>query len=125
MNKVFLLGRLGKDPELRKTGNGNSVCSFSLATSKKWKDKDGTKQEKTEWHRVVVWGPSADNCSKYLSKGSQVLVDGEIRYSDYDDKDGVKKYVTDINANHVQFLDTKKKEEGAGSGGAFDEPIPF
>jgi len=109
VNKVILIGRLGKDPELKNTASGSSVCSFSLATSKKYKDK-----EQTQWHNVVAFGKLAEICGKYLQKGRQAYIDGEIRYEEYE-KDGVKKYITKIIANEVSFLnDAKEKRENEG-----------
>jgi single-strand DNA-binding protein len=105
INKVILVGNLGKDPELRTTQDGQKVCSFSIATSEAWTDKSGQKQEKTEWHRVTVWGRQAENCAQYLSKGRQVYVEGKLSYRQWDDKEtGQKKYATDIIANTIQFL---------------------
>ena len=99
MNKTILLGRLGADPELKYTTNGKAVCTFSLATSKKVND-----QEVTQWHRIVAWGKLAELVNQYMSKGKQCLVEGEINYRTWDDKDGVKKYTTEINSTHIQFL---------------------
>lgn len=105
MNRAIIVGRLGKDPELKDI-KGTSLCSFSVATSEKWKDKNGQAQERTEWHNIKVFGPMADNCHKYLKKGSQVLVEGKIQTRSYE-KDGDKKYITEILASSVQFLDPK------------------
>ena len=103
-NKALIMGRLGRDPELKNV-NSKSVCEMSVATSKKVKD-----QEYTEWHSVVVWGKQADACAKYLSKGSQVLVEGEIRTRSWDGQDGQKKYKTEILAQNVQFLSPKQQK---------------
>jgi len=103
LNKVMLIGRLGQDPELKNTPNGNAVCSFSMATSEKYKDKQGQQQEKTEWHRVEAWGKLAELCNQYLSKGRQVYIEGKIK-TDMVEKDGDKKYFTKISALSVQFL---------------------
>lgn len=117
LNKVMLIGNLGKDPEVRDV-NGKSVCTFSMATSETWNDKEGQKQERTEWHRVVVWGPQAKPCGEYLAKGRQCYVEGSIRQRQYDDKDGNTKYITEIIAQRVQFLGGKPNEGGgSGSGG--------
>ena len=110
VNKAILVGNLGKDPEVRFTGSGKAVCKFSLATSSTWNDNDGNKQERTEWHNIIVWGKQGENCGKFLSKGRQVFVEGEIRSRSYDDKDGNKRYITEIIAQNVRFL-------GGGSGG--------
>ena len=105
VNKVILLGRLGQDPELKYTPAGASVCNFSLATSESWTDKNsGQKQERTEWHRVVVWGKLAELCNQYLSKGRQAFVEGRLQTRSWDDKDGNKRYTTEIMANTVQFI---------------------
>ena len=103
MNKVILFGRLGLDPELKQVSDTSSVCTLNLATSKRWVDKEGQKQEHTEWHRVVVWNKTAENCAKYLSKGSQILVEGEIATRKYTDKDGVEKFATEIKAMRIDF----------------------
>lgn len=106
VNKVILLGRLGQDPELKHTPSGAAVCNFSLATSESWTDKNsGQKQEKTEWHRIVVWGKLAELCNQYLAKGRQVFLEGKLQTRSYDDKkSGEKKYITEINADTVQFI---------------------
>jgi single-strand DNA-binding protein len=105
VNKVIILGRLGQDPELKHTPSGAAVCNFSLATSETWNDKSsGQKQEKTEWHRVVVWGKLAELCNQYLAKGRQAFVEGKLQTRSWDDKDGNKKYTTEINATTVQFI---------------------
>lgn len=105
VNKVILLGRLGQDPELKYTPSGSSVCNFSMATTESWSDKQtGQKQEKTEWHRIVVWGKLAELCNQYLSKGRQAFVEGRIQTRSWDDKDGQKRYSTEILANTVQFI---------------------
>lgn len=104
VNKVILVGNLGRDPELSQTQSMKSVCRLNVATSRKWTNKQtGETQEETEWHRVSVWGPQADSCSRYLSKGSSVYVEGRLRTSSYE-QDGVKKYSTEIVAESVQFL---------------------
>ncbi len=105
VNKVILLGRLGQDPELKHTPSGAAVCNFSLATSETWNDKSsGQKQERTEWHRVVVWGKLAELCNQYLAKGRQAFVEGRLQTRSWDDKDGNKRYTTEINATTVQFI---------------------
>ena len=87
LNKAMVIGNLGKDPELRTTGSGKSVCNFSVATNESWKDASGEKQERTEWHRIVVWGPQAEACGKYLAKGRQVYVEGRIQSREWEDND--------------------------------------
>tara|TARA_B100001971_G_scaffold91031_1_gene83987 strand:- start:55884 stop:56339 length:456 start_codon:yes stop_codon:yes gene_type:complete len=105
VNKVIILGRLGQDPELKYTPSGAAVCNFSLATSETWNDKaSGQKQEKTEWHRIVVWGKLAELCNQYLSKGRQAFVEGKIQTRSWEDKDGNKRYTTEISAQTVQFI---------------------
>ena len=111
VNKVILVGNLGADPDMRYTPSGQGVCELRVATSESWNDKNGQRQERTEWHRIVVWGKRAEVCSKYLSKGRQVYVEGRIQTRSYDDKDGNKKYITEIIAADVQFLG------GKGGGG--------
>ena len=105
VNKVILLGRLGQDPELKYTPSGAAVCNFSLATTESWNDKNsGQKQERTEWHRVVVWGKLAELCNQYLSKGRQAFVEGRLQTRSWDDQNGQKRYTTEINATTVQFI---------------------
>lgn len=116
-NKVFLLGNLGKDPEVRFTSNGRAVAKFPVATSERWTDQDGNKQERTEWHNVVVWGKQAETCGQYLAKGRQVFVEGSVRTRQYDDKDGNKRYITEIVARDVRFLGS-----GGGAGRSPDMP---
>lgn len=111
VNKVILVGNLGKDPEVRFTPNGRALAKFPVATSEKWTDQDGNRQERTEWHNVVVWGKQAETCGQYLAKGRQVFIEGSIRSRQYDDKDGNKRYITEIVARDVRFL-------GGGGGGA-------
>jgi single-strand DNA-binding protein len=104
VNKVILLGRLGQDPELKYTPGGSPVCNFSVATTESWTDKSGQKQEKTEWHRVVVWGKLAELCNQYLAKGRQCFLEGRLQTRSWDDKDGNKRYTTEIMASTVQFI---------------------
>jgi len=106
INKVCLMGRLGKDPELKYTQQGNAVCGFSLATHEVWRDKAGEKQESMEWHNISVWGKVGENCSKYLKKGSHVYLEGQIKTDSYE-KDGQKRYSTKIVAREVKFLNSK------------------
>ena len=102
MNKVILLGRLGKDPELKYTANGKAYCNLNLATSESWKDKDGNKQESTEWHRLTSWGRQAEVMAEYLKKGSQILVTGKLKTRDYE-KDGQKHYMTEVIVSEFEF----------------------
>ena len=111
VNRVILVGNLGNDPELRTTPEGQKVCSFSMATADNWTDKNGQKQEKTQWHRINVWGRQGENCAQYLSKGRQVYVEGKISYRQWDDKEtGQKRYATDIVAATVQFLGSLRSD---------------
>lgn len=103
INKVIIVGRLGNNPELKTLSPGNMVATFSVATSESWV-KDGQKQEKTEWHRIVVWGKQAENCAKYLAKGRQVYIEGRLQTRQWEDQQGQKKYSTEIVAQTVQFL---------------------
>jgi single-strand DNA-binding protein len=104
VNKVIILGRLGQDPELKYTPGGMAVCNFTLATSESWADKAGQKQERTEWHRVVVWGKLAELCNQYLTKGRQAFIEGSLQTRSWDDKSGQKRYTTEIVAKTVQFI---------------------
>ena len=117
VNKAILVGNLGKDPEVRFTGSGKAVCKFPIATSTTWNDAEGARQERTEWHNIIVWGKQGETCGKFLSKGRQVFVEGEIRSRSYDDKDGNKRYITEIVAQSVRFLGGKGGGEGRGTGG--------
>jgi single-strand DNA-binding protein len=113
MNKVFLLGRLGQDPELKYTQSGTAVTNMSVATTESWTDKNsGQKQERTEWSRVVVYGKLAELCNQYLSKGRQALVEGKLQTNQWDDKDGNKRYTTEIVASNVQFIGGQSEQTG-------------
>jgi single-strand DNA-binding protein len=147
LNKVLIIGNLGRDPEVRFTSNGKAVAKFPVATSERWTDQDGNKQERTEWHNVVVWGKQAETCGQYLSKGRQVFVEGSVRTRQYDDKDGNKRYITEIVARDVRFLGSPggrggdqmsaprgedlgggggaRREEEPGGGPPDDDDIPF
>lgn len=120
INKVILIGNLGKDPELRHTPQGQAVANFSLATSESWNDKNGQKQERTEWHKVVVWGKPAELVAKYLSKGRKAYVEGRLQTRAWDDKDGQKRYTTEVVANTVQFLDSQASRSAEPVG---DDPF--
>lgn len=104
VNKVILIGRLGNDPEVKAIGQGSTVAQFNIATSENWMDKSGQKQERTEWHRIVVWNKLAEICGKHLSKGRQVYIEGRLQTRSWEDKQGQKRYTTEIVANTVQFL---------------------
>ncbi len=116
VNKAILVGNLGRDPELRHTPNGQAVVNFTLATSETWTDKSGERQERTEWHRIVVWGKTAEMCNQYLSKGRTVYVEGRIQTREWEDKDGNKRYTTEINASTVNFIGPRTG--GGGDGGS-------
>ncbi|MBF0353200.1 MAG: single-stranded DNA-binding protein [SAR324 cluster bacterium] len=114
LNKVMLIGRLGKDPEIRYTPSGSAVANFSIATTDSWKDKQGQKQEKTEWHNIVAWDRLADLAQNYLKKGSQLYVEGRLQTRSWEDQQGQKKYTTEIIANTIQFLESKGSSESTG-----------
>jgi single-strand DNA-binding protein len=117
VNKVILIGRLGQDPETRTLQTGNRITSFSLATGEKWTDKNGDKQESTDWHNVEAWDKLADICSQYLKKGSEVYLEGKLKTDSWE-QDGVKKYRTKVVARSLQMLGGKPQEAGGGWGGA-------
>jgi single-strand DNA-binding protein len=116
VNKVFIVGRLGKDPETKTTSGGTTVANFSMATSENYKDRDGNRKEETEWHRIVVYGAIAENCGKYLRKGSMALVEGKIKTRSWEDRDGNKRSTTEIVAKEVTFLDAKPGNGGGKPG---------
>lgn len=107
VNKAIIIGNLGKDPAVEFLGSGKAVCKFPVATSEKWTDDKGDKQEKTTWHNVVVWGKQAESCGQYLQKGSRVFVEGKIDNRTYDKADGTKGYASEIIARDVRFLSAK------------------
>jgi single-strand DNA-binding protein len=141
VNKVILIGNLGSDPEVRYTQSGQAVAHFNIATTDAWTDKNGQTQERTEWHRIVVWAKQAENCAKYLSKGRQVYLEGRLQTRDWQDKEGNKRQTTEIVANDVQFLgggaggagrgaapagpEPEAPPQGGGMGGPPDDDIPF
>lgn len=116
LNKVQIIGNLGNDPEVRYAQSGSAIATISVATTEKWKDKDGNSQERTEWHRVKFFGKLAEIVEKYLSKGSKVYVEGSLRTEKYTDKEGVEKYTTDIIANEMKMLDGKRGGDGDSQG---------
>jgi single-strand DNA-binding protein len=119
VNKVILIGNLGRDPEVRYTPSGAAVANFTVATNEAWTDKAGQKQERTEWHRVVVWGKAAENCGEYLSKGRQVYVEGRLQTREWTNKEGAKQFTTEVVANPaggVVFL--AGGDRGGGGRGA-------
>lgn len=118
MNRADIIGRLGSDPETKSTAGGNTVCRLSVATSESYVDKDGQKQTSTQWHKVVVWGKLAELCGRYLEKGRQVFVSGRMETRSWEDNQGVKKYITEIIANQVEFLGKSEKSDS-------NEEMPF
>jgi single-strand DNA-binding protein len=108
VNKVILIGRLGKDPELKAFEGNRKVANFSIATTEKYTDKAGNKQEITDWHNIAIWGPQADIAGKYLKKGMQVYLEGRLKNRSWEDKDGVKKYTTEVVVDNFRMLDSKK-----------------
>ncbi|MFP6638926.1 MAG: single-stranded DNA-binding protein [Myxococcota bacterium] len=121
VNKVILVGNLGRDPELRYTQSGQAVATFTVATNETWNDKNGERVERTEWHRIVSWGRTAELCSQYLSKGRSVYLEGRIQTREWEDKEGQKRYTTEINAQTVQFLGGGR---GDGGGGSSRDDVP-
>ena len=137
VNKVILIGNLGKDPELRTTPQGTSLARFSIATTTVWKDSSGAKKEKTEWHDVVAWERLAQICGEYLHKGKQVYVEGSLQTRSWEDQNGQKRYKTEVKANNVVMLGSRDaaRVESAGPGPreisevaeapAYDDDVPF
>ncbi len=117
VNKAIIVGNLGRDPEVRYTQSGQAVASFTVATTETWTGRESDRQERTDWHNIVVWGKQAETCGQYLSKGRQVYIEGSIRPRSYEDRDGNKRYITEIVAQRVQFLGGGG---GARSGQSFD-----
>ena len=118
LNKVMLIGRLGRDPEIRYTKSGSGVANFSIATDERWKDKEGNRQERTEWHSIVAWGKLADFAQNYLKKGKLVFIEGRLQTRDWTDTQNVKHYKTEINAKDIRFmekLDDSQRAAGAGA----------
>lgn len=116
VNKVILVGRLGRDPEVKYTPSGVAVANFSMATSEEWKDRDsGEKKERTEWHRIVAWRRLGEICGEYLRKGSQIYIEGKLQTRDWEDRDGNKRYTTEIVAQNMQMLDSPAREGRAQS----------
>jgi len=144
LNKVLLIGRLGKDPEIRYTQDGSPVANFSLATSEVWTDKNGSRQERTEWHNIVAWRKLADLSKRYLAKGRQVYVEGRLQTREWDDRDGNKRRTTEVIASQMVLIGSRPEggdaaaapapmsyrpasepdDSGAG-GGVTDDDIPF
>jgi single-strand DNA-binding protein len=111
INKVILIGHLGRDPEVRHTPNGHAVCNLSLGTSREWKDKSGQKSKETEWHRVTLFDLGAENAGKYLVKGSHLYIEGRLKTRKWTDKEGRDNYATEVVAEEMKFLDSKQEAE--------------
>ena len=140
VNKVILVGNLGRDAELRFTAGGAAVSTLNMATTEVWNDKQGQRQEKTEWHRIVLWGKQAESLQEYLVKGKQLYVEGRLQTRQWDDKDGNKRYTTEIKADRITLLGgggggrsgatersggTADRSSGAGYGGGAPEEPPM
>lgn len=126
LNKVLVIGNVGKAPEVRASKAGDSVCNFSVAVNEKWKDKNGQMQERVEWVRIAVWGKLADLCGQYLQKGRQVYVEGRLQTREYTDKEGKKAFSTEVVATQVIFLGNKGDSGNSHqSSGPSDSDIPF
>ena len=143
VNKAILIGHLGADPEMRSTASGTAVASFSLATTERYNDKSGERQERTEWHRIVVWARLAEICNQYLKKGKQVYIEGRIQTRQWEDQSGNKRYTTEIVANNMTMLgragdsqsdfpsqkspssDPAPQDGGPGGAGADEDDLPF
>ena len=123
-NLVILIGHLARDPEIKFFDSGNSVCNFTVATTKKYVDKSKEKQEKTQWHNITAWGKLAEICGQYLKKGSSVYIEGRIEYEKYE-KDGVEKYITKIVASSMQMLGGKGKEPAESAPESGNSDLPF
>ncbi len=124
LNKVTLIGHLGKDPELSYTASGIAVAKFSMATSERWKDASENIQEKTEWHNIIAWRKLAEICGQYLKKGSKVYIEGKLQTRSWDDKNtGVKKYITEIIADDLIMLDSKGSSDSGGDS-SYSAPPP-
>jgi single-strand DNA-binding protein len=139
VNKVILVGNLGKDPEVRQTQSGSAVATFSIATNESWNNREGQREERTEWHRVVVFGKLADICGQYLKKGKQVYIEGRLQTRSWDDREGNKKYTTEIVASNMTMLGRagegpsdsyappieEERFSGGASSGPEEDDIPF
>lgn len=116
VNKAILVGRLGRDPEVRYTTSGTPVANFSLATDESWTDKNGERQRRTEWHQIVVWSRLAEICERYLRKGRLVFIEGQIQNREWEDRDGNRRRTTEIVARNMQMLGSRSDEMGTGQG---------
>ncbi|MEE2727104.1 MAG: single-stranded DNA-binding protein [Candidatus Latescibacterota bacterium] len=129
VNKVILIGNLGGDPEVRYTPDGVAVANFSLATTESWKDRNGERQERTEWHRLVLWRQLAEIAKNYLRKGSKLYVEGKLQTRSWDDQSGQKRYTTEVVVNEMEMLDSREGGGGNMGGGGSDpgpsQPPPY
>ncbi|MEA1980416.1 MAG: single-stranded DNA-binding protein [candidate division Zixibacteria bacterium] len=138
VNKAILIGRLGKDPELRYTPSGKAVASFSLATSERWTGQDGQKNESTTWHNIVAWGKQAEVLKEYMFKGKEIYIEGRISNRSYDDKEGNKRYISEVVVQNFQFVGSRSDSGGAsparndsppsappGTDNSGDDDLPF
>jgi single-strand DNA-binding protein len=131
VNKVILVGNLGRDAEMRYTPGGAAVATLNLATTEVWNDKAGQKQEKTEWHRIVLWGKTAESLNEYLTKGKQIYVEGRLQTRQWDDKEGVKRYTTEIRGDRIVLLGggggggggARQQTRSAGASSAMEDPM--
>jgi single-strand DNA-binding protein len=122
VNKVILIGNLGADPEVRYTQSNQAVANFRIATTDTWTDREGQKQERTEWHNIVAWAKLGEICGQYLKKGKQVYVEGRLQTRQWEDKDGGKRYTTEIVATTMQMLGRPGEGEGGGGRGGYERP---
>jgi single-strand DNA-binding protein len=123
VNKVILVGNLGRDAELRYTPGGAAIATINMATTEVWNDKAGQRQEKTEWHRVVLWGKTAESLAEYLTKGKQIYVEGRLQTRQWDDKDGNKRYTTEIRSDRIVLLGGAGRGGGGASRGGAEESM--
>lgn len=126
LNKVILIGNLGRDPELKMTPSGQALARFSVATTETWKNQQGERQSKTEWHNIVIWGKQAETAEKFLRKGQQIMIEGRIQYREYQDQTGAKRTACDIRCDNFVMLgrrDDASRSGGRDAGGEFDEPM--
>lgn len=124
VNKAILVGRLGNDPEVRYTQDGTPVASFSLATDEQWKDKNGKKVQKTEWHKIIAWRKLGEVCGEYLTKGKLIYIEGKIQTRQWENKDGIKQYTTEIIAQSMKMLSGPGDGQSKQSGQSKPEPAP-
>jgi single-strand DNA-binding protein len=115
VNKVILVGRLGRDPELRYTPKGQAVANFTVATNEVWRNQDGERQERTEWHRIVVWGKTAEFCQNYVTKGRQIYIEGRLQTREWEDREGHKRWTTEIVAQNIQLLGSRREGDAPGA----------